>query len=424
MKIIHSPHFFFRSWTNLSFSLVFLISFSFVHAQTLYLPGGAEGIGNTTYTHERVGIGTSNPWGKLVINNYGASHDAHSAVEIRHYDPNHYSFPRGIAMYVGKAGVGGHALGIDAGVYNSSSGQSRTHGMRLSTNQFNSCGANIGIEARVYGGGPAYGIYATASAPDCVSAVQFAGYFAGNIMARSVFYSSDKKLKHRIRPFTSALTKLMDLPVKEYEFRTAEYAHMNLAKGKRIGFLAQEVEKIFPELVQEAIHLASDSAGVAEGILPPGDEVHYKGVDYAGLTPYLTRAIQEQQALINAQQSYMQELEGELTELRAKVDFLYSQLKNGPTDPQTTGNHQLFQNYPNPSNGSTTIPYFWEAGQGKAHIAIYEVASGKQVGIYPLSQAGKGEVAIPASHLASGSYLYSLEVNGQRVASRLMMINR
>jgi hypothetical protein len=51
------------------------------------------------------------------------------------------------------------------------------------------------------------------------------------------------------------------------------------------GFIAQDIETVFPELVSE----------FQDGI---DDETMYKSVGYSGLIPTLVKAIQEQQALI------------------------------------------------------------------------------------------------------------------------------
>jgi trimeric autotransporter adhesin len=55
------------------------------------------------------------------------------------------------------------------------------------------------------------------------------------------------------------------------------------AKVQHLGFLAQELEQAFPEVVRES------AAGT-------------KMVNYAGLVPVLTKAIQEQQKIIEKQQ--------------------------------------------------------------------------------------------------------------------------
>ena len=65
------------------------------------------------------------------------------------------------------------------------------------------------------------------------------------------------------------------------------------------GVVAQEVEKVLPELVNT-------------------DENGYKSVEYANLTPVLIEAIKEQQAIIDQQNKRIENLEKMLEELMKK----------------------------------------------------------------------------------------------------------
>ena len=39
------------------------------------------------------------------------------------------------------------------------------------------------------------------------------------------------------------------LTILSYQFRTEEFAHLNLLEGKQYGFIAQELEQVLPNLV-------------------------------------------------------------------------------------------------------------------------------------------------------------------------------
>jgi hypothetical protein len=69
------------------------------------------------------------------------------------------------------------------------------------------------------------------------------------------------------------------------------------------GLLAQEVEKVLPELVK------TDDKGM-------------KSVNYMGLNPYLLEATKEQQAIILKQQSTMLQLQTQLNDLKKLVEQL------------------------------------------------------------------------------------------------------
>ena len=64
------------------------------------------------------------------------------------------------------------------------------------------------------------------------------------------------------------------------KWKTQEYPEKHFTNGKQIGFIAQDLEKIYPELV------STDKEG-------------YKSVDYSRLTPVLVEAVKEQQKIID-----------------------------------------------------------------------------------------------------------------------------
>ena len=89
--------------------------------------------------------------------------------------------------------------------------------------------------------------------------------------------SSDARLKMKIVDLPSALDKVLNIRVRQYEMKSAP--------GKeQVGFLAQELYEIYPQAVSGT----------------PDNDVNEKpmGIDYGKLTPLLVRAIQELQAEI------------------------------------------------------------------------------------------------------------------------------
>jgi hypothetical protein len=100
---------------------------------------------------------------------------------------------------------------------------------------------------------------------------------AGNICATgSIGSCSDIRYKKDIAPLSGSLSKVTALRGVRYTWKTEEFPEKNFSKELQIGLIAQEVEKICPEVVQTG----------TDG---------YKSVDYARLTPVLIEAIKEQQ---------------------------------------------------------------------------------------------------------------------------------
>jgi hypothetical protein len=108
----------------------------------------------------------------------------------------------------------------------------------------------------------------------------------GNVIAYSSTISSDVRLKENIETIEeSSLDKIMSLRPVNFEWK----AQKRKGKYKNSGFIAQEVEEIIPNVIEETIKLNDESNENLE------NETMYKHIKYNELVPYLTHAIQEQQ---------------------------------------------------------------------------------------------------------------------------------
>jgi hypothetical protein len=162
---------------------------------------------------------------------------------------------------------------------------------------------NRGLFASAVGGENSsnYGVYASASGGSGSFAA--AGFFNGQLWRVSDHYISDQKLKTNVRDVPDGLPKVMALKPRLYEMRTNLYkGKLNLPEGEQIGFIAQEVETVLPQLVSEGFvpaHLTQEERKNKVKKEP----TQLKGVDYTSMIPILVKAIQEQQALIEALQA-------------------------------------------------------------------------------------------------------------------------
>ncbi len=105
-------------------------------------------------------------------------------------------------------------------------------------------------------------------------------------------HSSDGRLKDKISNLENALSKVLQLRGVSFVWKNHEEL------GKQIGFIAQEVKGIVPELV----------TGI-EGDIEKGETL---AMNYANLTPLLVEAIKEQQKIIEALQAKVSELESKI----------------------------------------------------------------------------------------------------------------
>jgi trimeric autotransporter adhesin len=82
----------------------------------------------------------------------------------------------------------------------------------------------------------------------------------------------------------------------------------------------------------------------------------------------------------------------------------------------------LEQNIPNPAGTGTVIRYNIPANIQRAEIIVNDV-SGHMIKTYPLTNKGAGQLTISTAQLA-GNYFYSLIINGQKAATKQMMISK
>jgi len=64
---------------------------------------------------------------------------------------------------------------------------------------------------------------------------------------------SDRRLKQNIRPLTGALDRLMKLQGRTFEYTPAALERGLALPGEQTGFVAQEVEEVFPEWIAEDV---------------------------------------------------------------------------------------------------------------------------------------------------------------------------
>lgn len=116
-------------------------------------------------------------------------------------------------------------------------------------------------------------------------------HVVGNICyTGSIVACSDIRYKTEIHTLKNSLNKLVLLEGVSYFWKTSAYSGMDFSDRKQIGFIAQDLEKIFPEMVFT-------------------DDKGYKSIDYSRLTPVLVETIKEQQRQITEISSRLMQIE-------------------------------------------------------------------------------------------------------------------
>ena len=106
---------------------------------------------------------------------------------------------------------------------------------------------------------------------------------SGDIIANSIAGSSDLRFKKNIRPVVNALDKVKALRGVYFNWDQQNFPDKNFGEQDELGFIAQEVEKVVPEIVTK------DKTKEA-----------YRSVKYDKLVALLVEAIKEQQKQIDS----------------------------------------------------------------------------------------------------------------------------
>ncbi len=176
-------------------------------------------------------------------------------------------------------------------------------------------------------------------------------------------------------------------------------------KETKLGFIAQDLQKIFPELVSE-------------------DKSGYLSVDYIGLIPVIIEGMKEQSRIIDAQSAKIKELEAQIND-PGKIAIDIPVLKSTTTEVEKisseTTNAFLYQNVPNPFSEETEIRYFLPEETRQAYIYIFDMQGNL---LKKENAMGQDYMIVKGTELHAGMYIYSLIVNGKEVDTKRMILTK
>ncbi|MGB1268754.1 MAG: tail fiber domain-containing protein [Flavobacteriaceae bacterium] len=130
----------------------------------------------------------------------------------------------------------------------------------------------------------------------------------------SLISTSDKREKSNINALDNGLETLLALRPVSYKWKNKIYGKTvltNEQKRTKIGFLAQDLQKVLPEIVEDT-HWVKATSGKDAYVKKQADRL---GVRYAEIIPVVVKATQEHQALINEVKAQQQQIESLLKEL-------------------------------------------------------------------------------------------------------------
>ena len=274
----------------------------------------------------------------------------------------------------------------------------------------------------------------------------FAIDVVGGVRATGGFTVSDSRYKTNVVSIRkdSSLAKIRALNGVYYDWDIVNNPAQNFETGRQIGFIAQQVSPIVPELVK------IDATG-------------YYALEYNKITALLVNAMQQLDSLVTL---------NKLTtdSLRQRIEQC-CQKNNGGSNGGTNGNGTggnggtngggnsggsgngggtngngsdhgitenpnqlevelvnssaiiLNQNVPNPFAEKTLITYFIPESVNQAQILFYNDL-GEILKTVDIKEKGKGQLTVYASNLSSGTYTYTLLADGNVVDTKKMVCTK
>ena len=221
--------------------------------------------------------------------------------------------------------------------------------------------------------------------------------------------ASDRRLKRNINNFDYGLEEVLQLNPVTFEYNGK--ANLRNAGQQQVGLVAQELEKVAPELVSTFTHEEEN----AETKVTKSQD--YLMISESSIKYMLVNAVKEQQDKIET-------LEQELADMKEMMQAVLSGQNTdiNRQDIQLNGSSAyLEQNQPNPFNSNTLIKYHVPTDATNAVVNIFD-ASGQLIHSQRIAQMGAGQIQIKAGTIAAGTYSYSLIVNDRVLDTKRMVI--
>jgi len=137
---------------------------------------------------------------------------------------------------------------------------------------------------------------------------------AGDVRGSSFQTSSDTRFKTNVVPLTNILPKLDYLHPVSFDWNNLYQTLGRATPGRQVGLIAQDVEKVFPELVSSW-----------------GTE-RYRDIDYGRMSAILLQAVKEQQAEIKEQHVTIKEQNKKIEKQQTEIDALRTEITKLKTD--------------------------------------------------------------------------------------------
>ena len=217
---------------------------------------------------------------------------------------------------------------------------------------------------------------------------------------------SDSTLKNNVTPLINSLALLKQLNGINFKWDTLNYPWKNLETDNQIGYIAQDVNAIVPEVVFQ-------------------DDSGYYHVDYQKLMPMVTEGMKQLDSVNQALETRITAIEDCIN----SANICASQLRLNEEDDNNEGQVVelenlnaiiLDQNLPNPFKEKTTINYSIPEEVIEAQLLFYDM-NGRIIKQVDINERGDGKMTVYGENLKNGIYTYSLIADGELISTKRMV---
>jgi hypothetical protein len=253
----------------------------------------------------------------------------------------------------------------------------------------------------------------------------WAGYFNGYVGTTcGWFQASDGKLKENVKQLSVSNSHniINQLRPSTYTFKAEDQKAMNLPSGNQYGLIAEDVEKVMPELVREmSVPARLDKNGKELSAAQT-----FKGVNYVGMIPVLISALQQMDSANANLLARLDKQQKQIDALQNCCNFqstVSSETPKGNVIDLSDLTIILDQNSPNPFAEQTTITYSIPENVKDAKIMFYTV-NGVVLKSVQITDRNHGSLTVYGSNLSEGIYTYTLIADGKIIDSKKMICTK
>lgn len=224
--------------------------------------------------------------------------------------------------------------------------------------------------------------------------------FNYDLFAPGVSVVSDTRLASNIERLEYDANGLYDLTAVSYKLKsTPDKIIEENNNPARFGFMAQQVEDVYPDLVRR------DPSGLLY-------------IDYIGMIPLLVDALQKMKSRTDSLETVIERFG--ITEVMTRACGMNDE------NEDESGNKNslsaiLYQNYPNPWSATTEIRCSLPFDVKTACVYIYDL-QGQQIRKEEVVGRGDTSVSLRGTDFKAGMYIYALVVDGKEVDTKRMIL--